>query len=90
MDAPLFRRVIAGLAVVGAFALGCRSRSLDPGGSGTLPLDGGGDHPMDLADASLVTAAETLRTTKVFTIDRRDFLAYSARVGRSQRAFTLV
>jgi predicted nucleic acid-binding protein len=49
-----------------------------------------GDHPMDLADASLVTAAETLRTTKVFTIDRRDFLAYRAKIGRSQRAFTLV
>ena len=49
-----------------------------------------GDHPMDLADASLVTAAEALRTTKIFTIDRRDFLAYRAKVGRSQRAFTLV
>lgn len=28
------------------------------------------DHPMDLADASLVAAAETLRTTSVFTLDR--------------------
>ncbi|HXT94955.1 MAG TPA: hypothetical protein VN853_01565 [Polyangia bacterium] len=31
------------------------------------------DRPMDLADASLVAAAESLRTTKIFTIDRRDF-----------------
>ena len=48
------------------------------------------DHPMDLADASLVVAAEALRTTKIFTIDRRDFLAYRAKIGRSTRAFTLV
>jgi predicted nucleic acid-binding protein len=45
---------------------------------------------MDLADASLVAAAEDLRTTRVFTIDRRDFLAYRARTGRKLRAFTLV
>lgn len=48
------------------------------------------DHPMDLADASLVVAAEALRTTRIFTIDRRDFLAYRARIGRTSRAFTLV
>ncbi len=48
------------------------------------------DHPMDLADASLVTAAEALRTTRISTIDRRDFLAYRARIGRRRRAFTLV
>jgi uncharacterized protein len=48
------------------------------------------DHPMDLADASLIAAAESLRTTKVFTIDRRDFLAYRARIGRRARAFVLV
>jgi predicted nucleic acid-binding protein len=28
------------------------------------------DHPMDFADASLVTAAEALGTRRVFTIDR--------------------
>ena len=27
------------------------------------------DTPMDLADASLVTAAETLRLTRIFTLD---------------------
>lgn len=48
------------------------------------------DHPMDLADASLVAAAETLRSTTVFTLDRRDFLAYRARIGRTARRFTLV
>jgi predicted nucleic acid-binding protein len=48
------------------------------------------DQPMDLADASLVAAAEVLRTTRVFTIDRRDFLAYRARIGKKARGFTLV
>ena len=40
------------------------------------------DLPMDLADAILVVLAERLRTTWVFTLDRRDFAAY--RVGRSR------
>jgi len=31
------------------------------------------DRPMDLADASLVTAAQTLKITRIFTIDRNDF-----------------
>jgi predicted nucleic acid-binding protein len=53
-------------------------------------MDQYGDHPMDLADASLVVAAETLRTTKIFTIDRRDFLAYRAKIGRTTRSFTIV
>ncbi len=48
------------------------------------------DRPMDFADASLVAAAEDLRLTRVFTIDRRDFLTYRARIGRKPRAFTLV
>ena len=39
------------------------------------------DHPMDLADASLVAAAEALGTRKVFTIDRKDFQAYRVRRG---------
>ena len=39
------------------------------------------NHPMDLADASLVVAAETLGTTKVFTLDRTDFRAYRIRRG---------
>jgi predicted nucleic acid-binding protein len=39
------------------------------------------DHPMDLADASLVVAAESLGTRKVFTIDRNDFETYRVRRG---------
>ena len=39
------------------------------------------DHPMDLADASLLVAAETLNTRRIFTADRRDFAAYRVRHG---------
>ena len=39
------------------------------------------DRPMDLADASLIVAAESLRTDKVFTIDRQDFQTYRIRRG---------
>ena len=39
------------------------------------------DHPMDLADASLIVAAEALRTRKVFAVDRRDFETYRVRRG---------
>jgi predicted nucleic acid-binding protein len=45
------------------------------------------DHPMDLADASLVVAAEALPATRVFTIDRQDFETY--RVRRGHRATRL-
>jgi hypothetical protein len=45
------------------------------------------DHPMDLADASLIVAAEALGTRKVFTIDRNDFEAY--RVRRGHRHYTV-
>ena len=48
------------------------------------------DHAMDLADASLVTAGEALRTTKVFTIDRPDFQTYRVRIGRSFRRFEIL
>jgi uncharacterized protein len=44
------------------------------------------DHPMDLADASLIVAAETLATRKVFTVDRRDFAAYRVRRGHRHYA----
>ena len=42
------------------------------------------DHPMDLADASLIAAAETLNTRRIFTADRRDFAAYRIRRGHRQ------
>lgn len=48
------------------------------------------DRPMDLADASLVVAAEALRTTRIFTIDRNDFSTYRARIGKSLKPFQLV
>jgi uncharacterized protein len=45
------------------------------------------DHPMDFADASLIVAAEALRTRKIFTIDRRDFTTY--RIRRSHRYYNV-
>jgi predicted nucleic acid-binding protein len=45
------------------------------------------DHPMDLADASLVTAAEALETRKVFMLDRGDFETY--RVRRGHRYYSI-
>jgi uncharacterized protein len=58
----------------------------------TVPelMDEYADHPMDLADASLVATAEINRCTAVFTIDRSDFATYRARIGRTKRAFTIV
>lgn len=48
------------------------------------------DHPMDLADASLVVLAETLRSHKIFTIDRSDFATYRIQHGHRQTAFELL
>ena len=48
------------------------------------------DHPMDLADASLVTAAEALGTRRVFTIDRNDFETYRVRRGHRHHAIQIV
>jgi hypothetical protein len=48
------------------------------------------DHPMDLADASLVAMAESENLHKVFTIDRRDFAAYRIKRGHRLRAFELI
>ena len=42
-------------------------------------MDQYADHPMDLADASLLVAAERLDTRRVFTVDRRDFTVYRVR-----------
>ena len=44
-------------------------------------MDKYGDHPMDLADASVIVAAESLRTTKIFTLDLADFRRYQVRRG---------
>jgi predicted nucleic acid-binding protein len=48
------------------------------------------DHPMDLADASLVAAAETLGARKVFTIDRKDFATYRVRRGHRGHPFDVL
>jgi predicted nucleic acid-binding protein len=48
------------------------------------------DRPMDLADASLVVAAETLATRKIFTIDRNDFATYRMRRGHRYHAFEVL
>lgn len=39
------------------------------------------NRPMDLADASLIVAAEELKTCKVLTVDRDDFRTYRVRCG---------
>jgi predicted nucleic acid-binding protein len=48
------------------------------------------DHPMDLADASLVVAAEALAATRVFTIDRQDFLTYRVRRGHRSTKLEII
>jgi predicted nucleic acid-binding protein len=49
-----------------------------------------GNVPMDLADASLVTAAEQLNVRRVFTIDRKDFDVYRIRRGYRHLAFEVL
>ena len=48
------------------------------------------DHPMDLADASLVVSAETEQLRKIFTIDRRDFETYRVKRGHRHIRLELV
>jgi predicted nucleic acid-binding protein len=48
------------------------------------------DHPMDLADASLVAAAESIPTRRIFTIDRNDFETYRVRRGHRYLTFQIV
>lgn len=83
-----------GSVALGAFVRGGGTRVFELEGSGLSRaldlMDTYRDHPMDLADASLVVAAESLRTTRVFTLDRDDFTSYRARIGRSLRGFRLI
>jgi predicted nucleic acid-binding protein len=62
---------------------GVRVHFLDAGGlqQAFALMEQYADHPMDLADASLVVAAEVLATIRVFTLDRRDFETYRVRRG---------
>jgi hypothetical protein len=48
------------------------------------------DHPMDLADASLVVLAETMKLRKIFTIDRGDFVTYRIKHGHGHLAFEIL
>ena len=48
------------------------------------------DHPMDLADASLVVAAEELSTRRIFTFDRSDFETYRVKRGHRYYPFEIV
>jgi predicted nucleic acid-binding protein len=45
---------------------------------------------MDLADASLVLAAETLKIQRIFTIDRDDFATYRIESGRRHLSFEML
>lgn len=49
-----------------------------------------GDYPMDLADASLVVAAEVMKTRKVFTVDRKDFSSYRIKRGHRYHSFVVI
>jgi uncharacterized protein len=53
-------------------------------------MDKYSDAPMDLADASLVAAAERLNAHKVFTLDRKDFSTYRILRGHRHLAFEVV
>lgn len=62
-----------------------------PGLSRALALmDRYADLPMDLADASLVVAAERLSTRRVLTFDRKHFAAYRIAHGRRLVGFQVV
>ena len=48
------------------------------------------DHPMGLADASVIAAAEVLQTRKVFTLDKADFAAYRIRRGHRHQPVDVI
>ena len=48
------------------------------------------DRPMDLADASLIAAAESLQTRKIFTLDRNDFSTYRIQQGHRHETVEIV
>jgi predicted nucleic acid-binding protein len=53
-------------------------------------MDQYADLPMDLADASLVAAAESLKTRRIFTLDHDDFSTYRLRRGRALQPFEIL
>lgn len=48
------------------------------------------DHAMDLADASLLAAAEAIPTRKLFTLDRKEFSIYRFRRGHRHLAMEVI
>ncbi|MFZ5618595.1 MAG: type II toxin-antitoxin system VapC family toxin [Pseudomonadota bacterium] len=48
------------------------------------------DLPMDFADASLIAAAEALKTRKIFTLDTRNFAIYRIRRGHRRYPVDIV
>lgn len=72
------------------------------GGCGVFFLDDAGierafalmrkyaDLPMDLADASIIVAAERLDTRRVFTLDRNDFATYRIKKGHHDEPVEIV
>ena len=48
------------------------------------------DAAMDLADASLVAAAEALGVRRIFTLDRNDFSMYRIKRGHRHIAFEII
>jgi len=48
------------------------------------------DHPMDLADASVIAAAEALQTRKVLTLDKADLTAYRIRRGHRHQPVDVI
>lgn len=48
------------------------------------------DHPMDLADASIIVAAEALETRRVFTLDHNDFETYRIKKGYRDQPVEIV
>jgi predicted nucleic acid-binding protein len=71
---------------------GMSVRFLDDGGMARAfeLMERYADQPMDLADASLVVAAERLGTRSVWTIDRRDFAIYRVRHGHQRVRFKVL
>lgn len=53
-------------------------------------MDRYAEHPMDLADASLIVAAESLATRRIFTLDRRHFAAYRIRRGHREHPVEVI